>query len=197
MRRITIKWFAILLLGLVSNTINAQNKTEKKMKLKAVENEMIVNVSPEKAWGILADFGEIGSFHTGVLSSKSINNSGNEAVLGCERECVLTDGKKPIVIKERIIEIKDTQYYTYDVYEWENFPIAKMLVTFGVKINDKGQTVIYQKNEFRLKPGFLTGLMKGKIRKGGRETLLAYKHFMETGEKNLDIKILKKKYKNV
>lgn len=194
--RISFKLYLVLSLGLLFNTTLAQTKNSKKMKLKTVSNEMVVFVSPEKAWSVLADFGQIGDFHTGVLSSKSLNNSPNEAGLGCERECVITEGRKPIVIKERIVEFKESQSYTYDVYEWQNFPISKMYVTFGVKTNQMGQTVIYQRNDFRLKPGFLTGIMKGKIRKGGFDSLLAYKHFMETDEKNVDIKTLKKKYKD-
>ena len=67
--------------------------------------------------------------------------------------------------------------------------------TFEVKVNSDGKTIIYQTTKYRLKPRFLTWLMKGKLRKVSRETLIAYKHYMETGEKNVNFKILKKKYK--
>lgn len=183
-----------IIIGLITNYSYGQ-KTEKMIKLKTVEYEVVVNVTPQQAWDVLAKYGNIGSFHSGLLSSKPLNGSGNEAVLGCDRECIIPNGRKNILVREKIVEIIEGQYYTYDVYEWENFPLTKMINTFGVKNNTQGQTVIYQKTEFRLKPGFLTGIMKGKLRRGARESLIAYKHYMETGEEKADIKILKKKYK--
>lgn len=46
--------------------------------------------------------------------------------------------------------------------------------------------------KYRLRSGFLTGIMKGKIRGAARDTLIGYKHFMETKEPNIDIKVLRK-----
>lgn len=168
----------------------------KKMKLMQIEYELVVDVTPEKAWTVLANYGNVASYHSGLISSHALNGSSNEAVLGCDRQCVIPNGKKEIVVREKIIEIVDGQYYTYEVYDWENFPLKKMINTFGVKTNSQGQTVIYQNTEYRLKPRILTWLMKGKLRKGSRENLLGYKHYMETNEKNVAIKILKEKYKN-
>jgi hypothetical protein len=193
-----IKIFAIstsALLMLFSNVFNTQQKEMKNKKLKKVTTELVVNVSPEKAWEVLSSFGDVGSYHSGIITSKSLNGSQNKAVLACERECVLSDGKKPIVVRERITEIKAGKYFTYQVYDAENFPLTEMFVTFGVRSNEKQQTVLYFENNFLLKPKFISGLMKGKIRKGGKDALTAYKHFMETGEKNVDMKKLKKMYK--
>ncbi len=195
MKKIKIQLFTLLLILTFSSQISARN-SEKEIRLKIIEYEMVVNVAPEKAWEILASYGDVGTYHAGLNSSSSINGSPNEAEMDCERICYIPRTKrKEIMVKEKIIAIKEGEYYTYDVYEWENFPIKKMHNTFGVKTNDKGETVIYQITNFRMKPGFLTGLMKGRLRKGAREALISYKHYMETGEKRVALKELKKTYK--
>ena len=167
------------------------------MKLTRVQYEMVVNTTPKKAWEILADFGNVGKFHPQLESSKSVNGSAAKAELGCDRECVITDGKKKIYVKEKIIDYVEGQYYTYDFYEWKNFPLNKSLNTFGVKMNGEGKTVIYSIINYRLKPGFLTILMKGKVRSSARESLLGYKHYLETGEIKADMKSLKERYRQV
>lgn len=170
---------------------------KEEIKLKQITYEVIVNVTPEKAWEVLKSYGNVGSYHSSIQSSKSIGHSKNEASMGCERQCTIDNGKKDIVVKERIVEIKEGQYYKYDVYEWSNFPLKKLYNTFGVKKNEEGKTVIYQTTDYRLKPGFLTGLMGGKLKKGNRDALIAYKHYMETDEKNVNMDELKKKYKDL
>lgn len=195
-RVLVIKLLALMIAGFTVNPVNAQKK-DKEMKLMKISYELPVSVSTEKAWEVLSNYGDVGSFHSSLISSKSINGSKNNAELNCYRECIIPNGKKEVMVKEKITEIKDGQYYTYDVYDWDNFPLKKMFITYGVKTNSAGKTVIYQNSEYRLKPRFLTWPMKGKMRSGARESLLAYKHYMETGEKKVDIKILKEKYKSL
>ncbi|WP_298535753.1 SRPBCC family protein [uncultured Algibacter sp.] len=162
-----------------------------------VNYEMPVDVTSEQAWSVLSSYGNVGSFHSSLKSSKSIKGSDNEAELGCYRECIIPNGKKDILVREKITEFSEGQYYTYDVYEWENFPLKKMSITYGVKKNSNGETIIYQNSEYRLKPRFLTWPMKGKMRSGARESLMAYKHYMETGEKKINLEVLKKNYKTL
>jgi len=166
------------------------------MKLTEIYYEVTVNTSPQKAWEVLSSYGDVASFHTGVKSSQALNGSSTIAGPGADRECIIPNGRKDIVVHEKITDFREGESYTYDVYSWVNFPLSRMHNTFGVKRDNAGRTVIYQRTQFRLKPGFLTGIMKGKLRSGAREGLIAYKHFMETGERNADMKALKKKYKN-
>lgn len=187
----------LLLMGVQTNQLYGQTKQNNQMKLKTVQYEMVVNVTPQQAWEVLADYGDVASFHPQLESSRSLNGSSSKAALGCDRECVIPNGKKKVVVKEKIYDFVEGQYYTYDVYEWKNFPLNAMHNTFGVKTNREGKTIIYQITDFRLKPAFLTGFMKGKIRSSARDSLLGYKHFMETGERNANIEVLRKKYKNV
>jgi hypothetical protein len=169
---------------------------QKEIKLTSTGDEVIVNVTPEKAWEVINSYGDVGAYHSGIIHSKSINNSKNEGYLNCERQCTIENGRKDIIVDEKIVEYVEGQYYKYDVTRTENFPVKKFYNTFGVKTNAENQTVIYVKSEFRLDPGFLTGFAKGKLRRGNHDVLIAYKHYMETGERNADPKELKKKYKD-
>lgn len=198
MKKTTTRINALLICLIGFNSIQtfSQQKQEK-MKLATIHYEVEVNVTAYKAWEVLSSYGDVGSYHTGVVSSKSINGTSNTAQLGCDRICHLQDGKRKIMVKEKIIDFSKGNYYTYHVYDWDNFPLKKMLNTFGVKKNDKGKTVIYQTTEYRLKPRFLTGIMKRKLRKNAREALLFYKHYMETGEKNASADSVKNRYKNL
>ena len=148
---------------------------------------------------MIAQYGNIATFHSGIAESGNIGTSIDEVSMGCERFCTIYDGKRRIDIKERVTEIEVGKYYRYEVYEWVNFPLKKMFNGFGVKKDANGDTILYQVQSYRLKPGFLTGIMKGKLQRGSRETLIFYKHFIETGERNVEKgKLLKmEKYKNV
>ncbi len=163
------------------------------MKLSRVEYEVPVDVTSEKAWSILARFVDVGEFHSGVLKSKIIGEKSSGA--GASRCCELP---KNVTVYERILEWNDGQSYTYDVYEWKNFPLKKMLTTFGVQSKlPQRRTIVRQVVDYRLSPGFLTPIMKGTLRKAVRDTLLGYKHFMETGEANVDLRKLRESYRHV
>ncbi len=191
-----IKHLIITIMTLVSVNAVAQEDIEK-YGLTTITEQVEVNSSPEHAWKILASYGDVGSFLQAIESSKSLNGSQNQASLGCDRQCdIASSGKKKQIIKEKIVEIENGNFYRYEVYDWVNLPIKKMFITFGVKQSTNGNTVIYQKSDYKLKNGLMTAMSKGKFRSNMRLTLLGYKHYMETGERNVDAKTLKKRYKN-
>lgn len=189
-----IQALLVVIVGICSNQMLAQ---EKKMKLMETGYEMVVEVTPQKAWKVLSIYGEIANYHDGVVSSESLNGTGNLAQLGCDRVCHLENGNRKVMVKEKIIDFSKGNYYTYEVYDWDNFPLKKMFNTFGVKTNSKGETVIYQITKYRLKPRFLTWFMKGKIKSNARLAMMSYKHYMETGEKKTSANLLKNKYKHL
>ncbi len=167
------------------------------MKLTHLEYEMPVAVSAEKAWEVLARFTDVGDFHSGVLKSNA--NGAKRSGIDTDRTCELP-GK--VVVHERIYEWTEGSSYKYDVYAWKKFPLKKMLITFGVRQKSGSQAGspqvwIYQTVDYRLSPGFLTIIMKGKLRTSLRDGLLGYKHFMETGEAKADMKALRKRYSHV
>ncbi len=214
MKKMYLKLGLVLLIsGMVSNSYGKKAKKDNKskisemkelkkadgVKLTEVTYQLKVDATLEYVWAVIAQYGNIASFHSGVAESGKVGKSSNEVSMGCERSCTIYDGKRKIDIKERVTEIEKGKYYRYEVYEWVNFPLKKMFNGFGVKKDAEGNTILYQVQNYRLKPGFLTGMMKGKLKKGARETLIMYKHYIETGEKKADKeKILKmEKYKNV
>lgn len=167
------------------------------MKLKKIHHEIQVKISPEKMWEILSQYGDVSQFHGGVVESYKESGSENRASLGCERVCHIVDMGLKITLKERITDYQEGQSYRYEVYEWKNFPIRKMFFGFTILGTTPGYTTLGIDIEYRAKPAFLTLLMAGKMRNLARDVLLGYKHYMETGQKRVPIKELKRKYRTL
>lgn len=165
------------------------------MKLKLIHQEMQIQATPETMWTILSQYGDVSRFHGGVVESHKEAGSGNEASLGCERVCNIVDLGLHITLKERIVNYVEGESYQYEVYEWKNFPIQKMLFGFRIISTDKANTVLALDIEYKAKPAFLTPLMAGKMRKLAGDVLLGYRHYAETGELRVPIKELKARYR--
>ena len=183
-----MKIFLTLSIGIIASQSYGQQKKEK---IKIIEYETIVDVTPQKAWEVLADYVNVGEFHGGVQSSHIIGNTAQG--VGGDRFCQID---KKVSVKERITTWKEGEYYIYEVYEWENFPLKRMYNSFGVKVNSEGKTVIYSTINYRLTNWFMEMIAKGKLKKSARDGILWYKDYMETGVKNRSLKELRKKYKN-
>lgn len=165
------------------------------MKLKKIRQKMTINVTPERMWEILSQYGDVSQFHAGVMESHKEPGSENFATPGCERVCHIIDMGLHITLKERIIEYNEGDSYTYEVYEWKNFPLRKMLFGFQILRTDKPYVVLAINIAYKAKPAFLTPLLAGKMRRLAGDVLLGYKHFAETGERRVPIKQLKTRYK--
>ena len=165
-------------------------------KMEVLENEVIVHNSHEAVWNALSSFGNVSGFHTTIDESVALNGTEDKASLGAEREIQIPDGMNNIINKERIIKYIDGVYYTYEVYESENFPTKKMRVTYGVRLDHRGRTVLFSKMFYKLNNSFVTNLFKRKLKRANFDSLLSYKYYIETGERNTDIKILRKRYHN-
>lgn len=167
------------------------------MKLKNIHQEMQIQVTPDKMWSILSQYGDVSNFHAGVIQSINEIGSENTAALGCERICNIVDLGLHITLKERIVEFIDHKSYKYEVYEWKNFPIQKMLFGFTIQnTDDLSKTILAIDIEYKAKPAILTPLMAGKMKNLARDVLLGYKHYAETGEMRAPIKTLISKYKS-
>ncbi len=167
------------------------------MKLKKIHQEMHIQVTQERMWSILSQYGDVSRFHAGVVKSYKVDGSDNKASPGCERVCEIVDLGLNITLKERIVDFVEGESYRYEVYEWKNFPIRKMLFGFRIVHSTPSYTVLGIDIEYKAKPAFLTPLMAGKMRKLARDVLLGYKHYAETGEQRVPIRVLKAKYKSL
>ena len=163
-------------------------------KMEVVENRVIVEDSHQEVWQALTVFGKVSEIQATIDDSRSLNGTNEQAVLGAEREIQIPDGINNIINKERIITFMDGIYYTYEVYEAENFPTRKMLITYGVRLDEKGRTILYNKTYYKLNNKLNTKLQKRKLDRLSMESLLAYKHYIETGETDVSVKPLRKQY---
>ena len=164
------------------------------MKLKNIRQEMQIQVPPAKMWEVLSQYGDVSRFHAGVVESFKEEGSENKASLGCERVCNIVDLGLHITLKERIVDYVEGKSYKYEVYEWKNFPIQKMLFGFTIQDVSAARTVLAIDIEYKAKPALLTPLLAGKMHKLARDVLLGYKHYAETGEKRIPLTNLKRQY---
>lgn len=183
-----------LLVFLISlGSTHAQVKSDLK-KNKIIHNKVVVEGSPQEVWKVLKAYGDVSSFNATIDESYMLNEGSGNAELGAEREIHIPNGINNIINKERIVDFVDGVYYTYDVYDTENFPIRQMEVTYGVRMDNRGRTILFSKTYFKLNNRINTKLLKGKIIKGNMDSLLAFKYFIENGDNNSDIKSLRKRY---
>ncbi len=164
------------------------------MKLRKIHYQLQVDITAEKMWQVLSRYGDVSQFHAGVKQSYSQTGSINSASMGAERVCHIVDMGLKITLKERITEYEEGRYYKYEVYEWKNFPIQKMIFAFTIIDSNDSYSTLGIDIEYLAKPAFLTPLMAGKMKNLACDILLGYKHFAETGINNVPIKKLKKKY---
>jgi len=166
------------------------------MKLRNIHDEITVNVTTADMWTVLARYGDVSTFHGGVKESFHVSGSKDTAEIGGERICNIVDMGLKIQLKERITNYVEGESYQYEVYEWKNFPVRKMLFSFAITQDKQGNAILKLDIDYKAKPAFLTPLMAGKMKKLARDILLGYKHYAETGEINRSIKSLRKKYRD-
>lgn len=163
----------------------------KGIKLTEVTTSIQVDDSSEKTWNVLSHYGDVSTFHAGVEKSINHEGYGNVASLGAERTCDILDGKREVILKEKIIEYEDGKYYRYEVFEWKNFPLKVMFFAFSVAKIGNNKSKLSLTINYRLKPGFMTNLMKWKIKKLEKDILSGYKNYIETEKKKVPIQDLK------
>ncbi len=134
-------------------------------KLEVLENQVVVQNSHEAVWKALTAFGNVSKFHTSIDDSMALNGTKEEAKLGAEREVQIPDGINNIIHKERIVTFIDGVYYTYEVYESENFPTKKMQITYGVRLDEKGRTILFSKTFYKLNNAISTRVFEKEIEK--------------------------------
>lgn len=169
------------------------------MKLAATEAEVPINATLEEAWKVLTQkYIDVDEVFLGIVKSGALDGL-PETGDGAARYCDINFKKREIKVKEKIVDWQVTDQrkeYMYDVYEFENFPLKKMYNVWGVKENN-GQVVLYNKVFYKMNPGIMTGLMRGQMKKLAVNGVLSYKHFLETGEGNVAVNELLKKYKHL
>lgn len=167
---------------------HAQRNAEK---LLWIENSVQVNTTIDLAWSVLADFAGVGEFH--VLYDETILLTGNPTtvVLGAERESLIPDGMFNLIQKERVVDLLDGAYFTYEVYDSERSSLESMLITYGVMTDEEGNVRIYNQIAFKEGSKVWKNFSRRKQKRDSQLSLMSYKHRIETGGSEKDIKKLK------
>lgn len=181
--------FFLVATGSIYAQINSNFKNSE-----TIQNQVVVEGSPEAVWKVLKAYGEVSNFNATIDESYMLDDGTGEAELGAEREIHIPNGINNIINKERIVKYVEGVYYTYDVYDTENFPTRQMEVTYGVRRNGYGQTIIFSRTEYEMNNYLATRMFKGKLTKSNFDSLLSFKNYIETGEINTDIKELRRQY---
>lgn len=159
-------------------------------KFRVMYYEYEVNKTPEEVWAeVSGNFVNIGKIAKSVDDSYCESGDTKQG-LGAARYCKINFAGKTVEIKERITDFKEgakRKEYTYDVYESKGFP-AKVFNTWVVRVGDDGKTYLGNTFIFRGKPALMGGMIERKMKKlkAVRNTVLNYKHYLETGEKKAD-----------
>ncbi|MFK8039590.1 MAG: SRPBCC family protein [Crocinitomicaceae bacterium] len=166
-----------------------ENRIINGKKFKVVYNEVVIDKTVEEVWNEVAlNFINIDKVMKSVNSTRCLSGDITYG-LGTKRLCNLDNRGKTIEIKEEIIEYKDCgdhREFTYDVYDAPDVPL-KNYATWIVRQGADGKTYLGSAFIFRANIGFLTGFIAKQIKKGGiRAGVLGYKHYLETGAKNVD-----------
>ena len=151
-----------------------------------VKTQKLVNVSPESLWEVIGDFGNIAKFHP--LIAESTHLGGEIDASGGERSCTFNDGG---LIKERLLEYREGEMYTVEIFEFGKFPLKEAVVSIGLKPGDNSDSsVMYMNNNFKPKfngpLGWLMGkMMAGKFNQIQNEMIEAAEYYVINGKKKM------------
>ena len=159
-------------------------------KFRVLYYEHVVDKSPEEVWA------EVATNYINVANvSKAITGShceseGITSGLGAKRYCAIDFGKKKVEVKEEVIDYQVSdkrKEFTYKVYDSKGFP-AKVYNTWVVRVGDDGKTYLGTAFIMRANMAMMTGMMaKQLLKQGGvKNGVLSYKHYLETGEGNVE-----------
>lgn len=178
---------ALMVLNLTST--HAQKNAEYAL---WIENSVRVNSTTEQAWNVLADFAGTGAFHVLYDETILLKGEAKALVLGAERESLIPDGMFNLIQKERIVDLVDGAYFTYEVYDSDKSSMESMLVTYGVMTDEAGNVRIYNHVAIQEGPKVWKNFSKRRQNRDSEISLISYKHRIETGGSEKDIKRLKK-----
>jgi carbon monoxide dehydrogenase subunit G len=145
--------------------------------------EVHINAPKEKVWEILADFGGVYKFNPNV--PKSYCTSTANGGLGATRHCDLAF--KGAAIEERIVEWREGQSYTIEIYEGKNTPPFKT-ATASISVRKDGNgSIVSGTFEYTMKCGPLGALMdklmmQPQFSQAWSRLFAGLKHYAETGE---------------
>lgn len=155
-----------------------------KKKVKTFKVSKVLNLPAEKVWAVVGDdYGAIAYSHPLIVSSDYINGS-LEAGEGAQRVCNFND-KGTRYLKEKMINYQpEKMTFINQVFQAGKFPVDPDLTraVYKVKAIDENTSELSFDMQFRTKPAFMGGMMKGSFKKLINDYFIAVEHHIRTGE---------------
>lgn len=152
-----------------------------------VTRKIWVDAPKEKVWEVLADFGGVCNYNPAV--SHSFSTSEANWGVGATRHCELTTAGTSI--EERVIDWKEGESYTVEVFEGKATPPYKYFYgTIQVK-EEAGGTTVSGILEYEIRYGFMGDMMnlfllKAQFTRNWEKLFAGLKLYVETGEEVSD-----------
>ncbi len=171
----------VVVLGYGISSLYAQSMSKK---YKTVIAEEVINAPANRVWeAMVLDYGEISNFSPYIFTSNYEAGS-LKGEVNAERKCSFNESGSRWT-HEKIVDIDQQNMIMKNiVIDAQKFPLNtdNSFAYYKVKDNGDGTTTASYEFRYRTKPGFMTGMVKGKFQKTLDETLIGLKHYIETGE---------------
>jgi len=152
------------------------------MKKTIITRKVVINAPKQKAWVVLADFGNVSRLSPNIV--KSYSTTDLKQGIGAKRHCDFAS--MGAQVEEQIIEWNEGESMKIDIYESKNMPmITGMVAEFSAKTEGDMTTVT---GTFEYKMANMFGnlmnkmIMKKMNEKAWDKFLAGIKHHIETSE---------------
>lgn len=167
-------------------------------KVKKFNVSKVVPIPANQVWKVVGeDYGKIADSHPKIMSSDYIDGSlmGKE---GAQRVCYFNN-KQTQFLKEKMVNFSpETMSFTNQVFQAGKFPVDPELTRALYSVEDlgNGKSKISFDMQYRTKPAFMGGMLKGAFKKLINDYFISIEHHVKTGEKvtKENFKKIKKNY---
>lgn len=153
------------------------------MALTQIEVKIETKASKQAAWSLLADYGNIHKYTSGVVASRLTTSE--KQGLGATRRCDLPGKPGSSYVVEKILEWKDGDSFAFVITD-TNAPIKDAKVSWTVRERGRNSELVVQ-GQYRTKLGILGVVMnalviKRQLRKNLTAILNDIKNVLERDE---------------
>ncbi len=188
-----------MIMGLVlALGVTATNSVQAQKKVKSFKIEKELNLPAADVWSVVGeDYGSIAKSHPKIQSSELINGS-IQACEGAERVCNF-NAKGTQFLKEKMVNYDpENMTFVNQVYQAGKFPVDPDYTKAVYSVEDLGnsRSKLTFDMQYRTKPAFMGGMMKGKLKGLIEDYFVAIEHHIRTGESvdDSNFKEIKKLY---